>query len=117
MSEAKQRVSNEQAKAAVFCFGDGLECTSECIQRGLEGCVGDMNTDNLACDLAADLLDARKERDEARAMIREMRGGLEYIDCLNVNPEMTSLSNTTRWAFASQKAKGLLKKSREYADE
>lgn len=77
--QTKERVSNEQAKADIECSGT----------RSCKICVK-YHTICKACEhttkeYAEDLLDARKERDEARAMILEMRKLIisldEYIEC------------------------------------
>ncbi len=90
-------VTDEQAKAAVFCFGDGTECTDECIQSGLHGgCIGDVDTDAFICSVSADLL-------EARAMIRLFREKAFAFDCYSND----LIRNT---------AKYLLDISKEYAE-
>jgi hypothetical protein len=96
------RVTNDQIDAEIICANS----------KGCSGCQreGDDCSQVTESNIAA-FLDLK----EAREIIKEMRAGLEYIDCLNINPSTTELSNTARWAFASQKAKGLLKKSKDYA--
>ena len=82
MSETKERVSNEQAKAFMECKNQTAcgSCTNKSIC-----CGSGMRTAVMV--IAADLLDARRERDEAREMICEMRkavkkslDAIEYLD-------------------------------------
>jgi hypothetical protein len=85
MSETKQRVSNEQAvrqSKADYITGKDLTATIK--------------------DYAKDLLDARNERDEARAMIREMREFMSSVQYDGVSDEVRSDQ--------------LVEKSRKYAE-
>ena len=95
-------VSNEQAKAFAECKLDCENCNAR------EICY-DFTGQETCSKLGLEIL-------KARELIKEMRAGLEYINCLNINPLTTELSNTERWVFASQKAKALLEKTKEYAE-
>jgi len=54
-------------------------------------------------DLAADLLDARKERDEAMAMVREMRAFINGLQLDGVSDDI--------------KREAIMDRTKEYADE
>lgn len=99
MNEIKQRVSNKQAEKI----------------RDVSYCFVDQVTGVTTRDLASDLLDSRAIIEKQTAIIKEMRDALSYIDCLNMNPKTTELSNTTRWTLSSQKAKSLLERTKDYA--
>jgi dipeptidase len=69
-------------------------------------------------DLSADLLDARNERDEAVAMIREMRNGYDIIMTNTQNPAhtMTKLGLENTQEANRSIAISILEKSKRYAE-
>jgi hypothetical protein len=74
-------------------------------------------TDKETKDLSADLLDARKERDEAIAMIREMRKVLQMDlnDIRKINPLIEQLGYHAYTQMESKLVE-ILEKSNRYAE-
>ena len=102
MAETKQRVSDEQSRAAILCYIND-DCPKDCPYYGLDKCEYIDASINITV-FAADLLDARKERDEARAML------------LAVRDEVGELLLITKDSGAAGVCLNILEQTKEYTE-